>query len=637
MTTTEKAATSAGRPVTAERDPALDGIRGIAVLAVVVYHLGAPWLPGGFLGVDVFFVLSGFLITRLLAAEFGATGRIDLVRFWVRRARRLLPALFGLLAVLVIYAATRPPEMQKPLRDDLLSSLLYVTNWQFVLEGRSYFGEFQLPSPLRHLWSLAIEEQFYLVFPLVLIALARIGRRRQAAFWGAGVLLSVVALAWLYDEADPSRAYYGTDTRLHELLIGVGLALSFGRVSDLVREWLAPVALTGLAVLFLTVDDRGHFYYHGGSLVVSLITAALIAGVVAVPNRFLGVPPLAALGRISYGVYLWHWPVIVILTQERIGVSGLALAVLRVAVTLVVSVASYHLLEMPIRRGAIAGFRLPARRFLPGALVVLAGLFGATFVATGNARPEPAYVQQSDGLIVPRDADPHLPVVGLVGDSVAASLQPGLASVARQRGYTLVSGARPGCGIGTSLLLDETGHPFPRSEVCAERTPRLQSELMNRFHPRAVLWHSSRDRMEIRAGGRRLHAGTAEWTARLYANWDAALNRLSIHGTRVIVLLPAWGPGASAQSTCGGELNLTPAECDRASVTTEHLRRLYREWAGHHPRQVSLLDLGTVVCPHGLPCPHDDGPARLRADGVHFTEQAARRLAPRILDLAALR
>ncbi|MFI0424228.1 acyltransferase family protein [Spongiactinospora sp. 9N601] len=637
MTTTEKAATSAGHPVPANRDPALDGIRGIAVLAVVVYHLGAPWLPGGFLGVDVFFVLSGFLITRLLAGELGATGRIDLARFWVRRARRLLPALFALLAVLVVYAATRPPEMQKPLRDDLLSSLLYVTNWQFVLEGRSYFGEFQLPSPLRHLWSLAIEEQFYLVFPLVLIVLARIGQRRRAAVWGAGVLLSAFALAWFYDEADPSRAYYGTDTRLHELLIGAGLALCFGPISGLVRKWLAPVALAGLAVLFLTVDDRGQFYYHGGSLVVSLVTAALIAGAVAVPYRPLSWPPPAALGRISYGVYLWHWPVIVVLTPESIGVSDFALVALRTAVTLAVSVASYHLLEMPVRRGAVAGFRLPARRFLPGALVVLAGLFGGTFAATAHARPEPAYVRQSDGLIVPRDADPHFPVVGLVGDSVAASLQPGLASAARQRGYTLVSGARPGCGVGTSLLLDETGHPFPRSEICAERTPRLQHELIDRFHPRAVLWHSARDRMEIRAGGRRLHAGTPEWTARLYANWDAALNRLSAQGTRVIVLLPAWGPGASAQSSCGGELNLTPAECDRTSVTTEHLRRLYREWAGHHPQQVSLLDLGAMLCPGGLPCPPDDGPARLRADGVHFTEQAARRLAPRILDLAALR
>ncbi|HLZ37365.1 MAG TPA: acyltransferase, partial [Mycobacteriales bacterium] len=201
---------------------ALDGVRGLAVLAVLFFHAGMPWAHGGFLGVDTFFVLSGYLITVLLLREWRETGGVSLRRFWARRARRLLPALLLVLAALAAYAATLPTEVRPRLRGDALATLGYVANWRFIFSGQSYFDQFSQPSPLRHMWSLAIEEQFYLVWPLVVFACLRLGRGRRRILVGvaaAGVVVSTLVMAALYDSTDPSRAYYGTDSRMHTILI----------------------------------------------------------------------------------------------------------------------------------------------------------------------------------------------------------------------------------------------------------------------------------------------------------------------------------------------------------------------------------------------------------------------------------
>lgn len=633
----------------AMRITALEGMRALAVTAVLFYHLGAPWLPGGFLGVDVFFVLSGFLITRILLGELHERGRVDLVGFWLRRARRLLPALFVLIAVISVYIATRPPEQKTPLRDDLISSLLYVANWQFVLEGRSYFSEFQSPSPLRHLWSLAIEEQFYLVFPILApIAFAGINRStiRGKAFTfsicSVVFCASIAVMALLYDEADPSRAYYGTDARIHELIAGVGLSIimRIGAVGPAsAASSLATGGFFALLVLFVAIDDRGPFYYYGGSVVVCAATVALIAGLTLAPRaglvRWLLSGRVAVnLGKISYSLYLWHWPVIAVLTPESIGVSGLTLAALRVSVALILSVLSYHIVEKPIRNGSVAGLRLTAVRVFPASIAAVLLLSVTTVIVTLDAKPEPDYVKQSEGLIVPRDADPRLPVIGLVGDSVAASLQRALAEEAGRRAHTLVSAARPGCGVGSSLLLDETDHPFPIAAVCAERTPRLQEQLIGRYRPEVVLWHSARDRTDIRVDGRVLRAGSAAWVRHRFADWDAALQRLTGQGARLVLLLPVWSSNASAGSSCGGEFNFDPAVCGRTFVTTEHLRRLYMDWAKGRSEPVTVVDLSKMMCPTGFPCPRTTAGVRMRDDDVHFSGEGSRLLAPRIIEAA---
>ncbi|GHH63577.1 hypothetical protein GCM10017673_04770 [Streptosporangium violaceochromogenes] len=637
---------------TGKRVPALDGIRAFAVVAVLLYHLEIGRLPGGFLGVDVFFVLSGFLIGGLLLAELRSTGRVDLVAFWLRRGRRLLPALLLLLAVLTCYTATRPPQARLPLREDILSALAYVANWHFVIEGRSYFAEFQPASPMRHLWSLAIEEQFYLVLPLLLLGLCllapRLRRPAGASLLAAGIVASVLVQALTYREADPSRAYYGTDARLHELLVGVALAWLYrraagradGRLGERLRPaapYLAGAGLLALLAMIATVDDRAPFYYRGGSLLVSAATGLLVAGVAAAPRRgvvarALSTPAVAGLGRISYGLYLWHWPVIAIVTAESVPLSGATLVAVQVLSCLAVSVASYLLVERPVRRGAVGPFRLTPGRFFPAALASVLLIACATAAASWGAPPEPEYVRQRDGLTVDHDADPARPVIGLIGDSIAVSLQSALSQEASRRGLTLVSAARPGCGAGSSLLLDETGHPFAIAPVCAERTPRLQEQLVARFRPRLVIWHSARDRTDIRVGSRVVKAGTAEWLGRRLADWDATLDRLSRTGARVAVVLPAWSARASKRTGCGGEFNFDPPSCGLATISTEHLRRLYRRWAASHPGRVTLVDLAELACPGGIPCPERLSGVRLRDDDVHFSPEGARLLAPSLLD-----
>jgi peptidoglycan/LPS O-acetylase OafA/YrhL len=623
--------------------PALDGVRALAVLAVLAYHLGAGWLPGGFLGVDIFFVLSGFLITTLLLAEFRASGRIDLVKFWLRRARRLLPALFVVLALVVAYTATRPATEQLPLRWDLLSSLMYAANWRFVLAGESYFAEFVAPSPVKHLWSLAIEEQFYLLFPLILLGAAILRRRSGAlaVLWVLVTASSAVALALTYDAVDPSRAYYGTDTRAHQLLIGVGLAF-------LLRPWtlgarhkarpagmLAAGGLAGVIGLMLVTTDKGQFYYYGGSVLVALAAAALIAGLVTggdgLVGRLLATRPAVAIGVISYGLYLWHWPVIVILTAGRTGLSGVPLALVQAGVALAASATSYLVVERPIRRGRLGRIHLRPTHVFPAAAAMVVVLAGCTLIGTAGARPDPAYASQTEALFVAPDAPagPSVPGVGLVGDSVAVSLRSALGTEFAHHGVRLISTSQSGCGVGTTISADANGHQFGYARKCPELVPRLQEELVAKHRPRVILWYSGRDRYDLLVGGTVVKAASPEWIRRKFADWDKVLDRLVRGGAHVVVVLPVWGVGDQRYG-CHGEFSFDPAACGTYHVTTEHMRRLYRQWAARHPHQVTLSDFSSYVCPAGPPCPKIVDGIQLREDGVHYSEEGAHWLAARM-------
>src|SRR3954454_5024868 len=305
--------------------PGLDGLRGIAVIAVLLFHGGVTWATGGFLGVDMFFVLSGFLITSLLLEERWRTGTIGLAHFWSRRPRRLVPALLVLLAGMAAYATWVPTDTPLgSLRRDVFATLAYVSNWHFILDGGSYFARNAPPSPLRHTWSLAIEEQFYLLWPLIFIAVAR-GRARLAklgTFIGVGIAASIAAMLLLYHPGtDASRVYYGTDTRVHVILIGCGLAVLFAVITQRRKDATAPLTpwghwLLGLAafdaVLFLAWamwygDGDQTWLYRGGFALVSLATAILIAAAVHSPRGPFALSfsawPLRAVGRISYGLY----------------------------------------------------------------------------------------------------------------------------------------------------------------------------------------------------------------------------------------------------------------------------------------------------------------------------------------------
>ena len=370
--------------VTGRHLPALSGLRGVAVIGVVAYHLQLGWARGGYLGVDLFFVLSGFLITTLLLEEWVRAGRIDLAAFWGRRARRLLPALFlvvvALAAYLVVNGVWGGPGANglvdlPGVRGDAISTLLYVNNWHSIFVHQSYFAQFSTPSPLQHTWSLAIEEQFYLVWPLVLVVLLRYGRRvwRAAGVGlavGLGVLSTILMAVLFTPGADPSRVYYGTDTRLFDLMAGATIAfVAAARAQPNARarrtlHVAGPAAGVGLLAFWVFAGTSGglptNFMFEGGFLLCAALGGLVVADArLLEPGRLgraLGWGPLHFVGTISYGIYLWHWPVIVYLNGARTGLSTWPLDLLRVLVTLVLSSASYYLVERPIRLARLGGW-----------------------------------------------------------------------------------------------------------------------------------------------------------------------------------------------------------------------------------------------------------------------------------------
>jgi peptidoglycan/LPS O-acetylase OafA/YrhL len=413
--------------------PGIDALRALAVLAVFLYHARVGWMPGGFLGVDVFFVISGYLITSLLLREFRAGGHVNLGRFWLRRARRLLPAVGVLIAVTMVLGALFRSSQIDQLRGDAVASLLYFANWHFIFSHQSYFEQFQSPSLFTHLWSLSVEEQFYLFWPLIFAAGMKLfGRTRLALGVLAGALGSVV-LAWiLFDPGgDASRVYYGTDTHAVGLLAGVALALVWSpielrrhRSGPMVGPILDAVGVLALGYVVLSllhVHDYDLALWHGGYLWLAIATALLIAALAHPATRLggvLGRPAMLWLGLRSYSFYLWHWPVLA-LTRPGVDVSlprGVLIP-LQLALVLALSDLSYRYVELPFRgKAPLPGIpdrwlRLARPALLGAVLAVVvfvgwSGLFGGRNhqLDAAAAAPTTATVRA------------HLPPAGQAGD-----------------------------------------------------------------------------------------------------------------------------------------------------------------------------------------------------------------------------
>jgi len=353
----------------------LDGLRAIAVLAVIAYHLNFSWAKGGKLGVGVFFTLSGYLITDLLLDHWRRTGSLGLGNFWLRRARRLLPALFVMLATVCVFAAIFDASYLAEIRKQVFAAALYISNWWTIVDHGSYFAQFAPPLPLDHLWSLAIEEQFYLVWPWLLWLGLRYVRNLawlSALALGAGIV-SAVAMGLLYHRGlDPTRVYEGTDTRAFELLFGIALAFVWpssslrAGISRGARNVLDGAGALGLAVILALIATTGSyapFLYRGGFVILAVATAVVV-GVVVHPASRLGVAlgwgPLRWVGVRSYGIYLWQWPIIVFTNPAGGGVNLLRGAA-QVAATLLVASLSWRWVEEPIRRGGFKQFVLRLR------------------------------------------------------------------------------------------------------------------------------------------------------------------------------------------------------------------------------------------------------------------------------------
>lgn len=352
---------------TARRATGLDGVRALAVLAVLAFHENLPWLRGGFLGVDVFFVLSGYLITDILAAKFGRDRRVGLRTFWQRRARRLLPALAVMLITVTAAVAVLEPDQRAALRPALLGAVTYTSNWWQAFTKQSYFNLYGPPPPLQHLWSLAVEEQFYLLWPLILtvilIAVHRPALRAAVAWAGAG--LSALLMLTIYlPGSDPSRVYYGTDTHASALMIGSALALSWplAKVAAATARVAALLDVAGLAGLAVLGWSMWHFsganpaVYPFGLVLAALAAGALVLAATA-PGRIaaaLSWRPLRWLGVRSYGVYLWHWPVIAIMTGIAVrAAASLPARAIGALLPIALAAASWRWLEEPILRNGL--------------------------------------------------------------------------------------------------------------------------------------------------------------------------------------------------------------------------------------------------------------------------------------------
>lgn len=353
------------KPINPRYMPGLDGVRAVAVIAIIIYHLNPQWLSGGFLGVDTFFVISGYLITSLLLTEYHNTGKIELMSFWLRRVKRLIPAvLFLVMGVIVLSLIFMPTEIQK-VRADSIAAIFYVSNWWYIMQNVDYFEQFAV-QPLKHLWSLAIEEQFYLVFPIVLLSLLSFIRRLKSIriIFLILLVISMIVMMVLYvPNENVARVYFGTDTRIQTLLMGVLLALVWppfqlkAKVNRQMRTMIDTAGVVGLAILFICfkfVSETNSILYYGGFFLISTVTLLVIASSVHPSGyfaKFLGNKVFTFIGSRSYSLYLWHYPIIVLIHHQFVqGQIPPLVYVVEILLMVLMAEFSYKFIEQPFRK-----------------------------------------------------------------------------------------------------------------------------------------------------------------------------------------------------------------------------------------------------------------------------------------------
>jgi len=649
--------------------PALDGVRAVAVSVVLLFHGGISWMTGGYLGVSVFFTLSGFLITSLLLHEHGAHGRIAAAAFYGRRARRLLPASLLCLLIVCLMAWAGWFRGVEGLRADVLGALFQVFNWVELFGGGGYGEQFAeaggFQSPLLHYWSLAIEEQFYWLWPLAFMGLMALARRWRTypitlIAWLAGVsavAAPVIAFTWGTD-----AAYYATPARISEILLGALAACwAFGRELNPAWRHAAPVALVALLVASVVFPAAGGPAYHGALPLVAVASAALILGLQAEGpvRQLLGVRPLVGLGKISYGVYLYHWPVYVLVDRQQWDLPvGVSLA-LKVAITLAVALVSYFALEVPVRT---AEWMVPRRTLVAavaGTAVVLAAAFVVPQTAkfygvdeaaaeqasidTGSVQPlVPLTTTTQPGPTTTASPDstqpgvtttssttttgplvPPRPVrIVVIGDSTAEAVGAGLVAWAaanpEMAQVEVVAG--PGCGLSMGGYLVFDG--LPERDVSAECGPYIEGIVPERvaaLQPDVVMlitttWDVA-DRRVV-AGGEVLASNHPDALEQIRSSFQALTDNLLALGVPRVV----W---ATEPLPIVGMLGPS----DRQGDVTRHeaLYGLMRDMAAANPA-VRVAELAAWVDDNGLAI---DIPSR--PDAVHWTAEASLRIATEFL------
>jgi len=681
-----------GRAISFGFVPALDGLRALSVLGVMMYHGGA--LTGGFLTIDVFFVLSGFLITSLLLGEWATRLTIRLGEFWTRRARRLLPALLVMLLGVAVYAKVfaTPGEFAN-LRLDSLSTLFYVSNWHFIFGSSNYFAMTAQTSPLAHMWSLSIEEQFYIVWPPVVLVLLHLGRRLRPArrLWPVmatavlGALASALEMRLLYrggTGASLMRVYEGTDTRSQDILVGAALAIgmamwaqyrrtqpvearphvpgrprrahpSSGTVGDIpppsmrrdyrrrgpgikpITAWeiesrpvrlalqaLGWVSLVSGLALWSRLTGPPSFLFRGGYLLFALGVAVVIFVVVTAQagslSRALGNPVFRYVGKISYGTYLWHFPLFALLDAARVHLYGYPLLAVRVATTLLVATASYYLVEVPIRRGSM--------RTLTEwkAWLATSGAFLAVVVVTVAATlPATAEAASAVRVVGPQYSGPPVKVA-IFGDSVAWRMGFAMLASQPQESYdvNIDNGAIVGCGVVRSTQYEEHGVDYNTAPACntstpaASQWPALWHEDLEQFHPDVVVVLAGRWEVHDRLiGGHWVHIGEPAYDADLKQSLEQAVQVGTSTGALMVLM-------TSPCFDSGEQDNGQPWPEDSA-VRLAQYNAMVREVAAEHPATVQVDDFGAQLCPGGVFTTYFNGVQVRDGDGVHIAPTPA--------------
>lgn len=626
--------------------PALDGLRAVAVSMVLVFHAGFGWLPGGYVGVSVFFTLSGYLITSLALAEHDHTGRLDVGAFYGRRIRRLLPASLTCIATVMVAAWFHQFGGVTQLRRDLWAALVQLYNWFALADGESY-GE-QLAravgqrGPLDHYWSLAIEEQFYWVWPLVLVVVLRLGARRRVLVVGALTALAAGAAVVIANVFGPAAAYFATPARLPEILVGALAAVVLHERDRTGRPHVPGAIASGLVGLLVVVaaavawPAQGGPAYGGWLPLFAMAAAAVIIGLQppSMLRRALAVRPLVQLGRISYGVYLFHWPVYTLVDERRLDIGRVGLFAVRVAITLAAAALCFAILEQPIRRWRLA--LVPTLSAAAGVCVVVAvAVFyvpdrGGTysFVAdetrtaaripdvTPNATLEPLAVM--GGSIGARAAaDVELSRAAramIIGDSTAYSTGEGLIQWAAEHPTVLRVTARAavGCGLNATGLLPDDGF----REACDAVRNGIVG-VVEATQPDVVVamvtFRDMEDRMWLAAEGE-LTPTDVRFRGHLLDGYEAITRRLLDAGAGRVVWVIAPTPALPAVGDLAPML-----EPDRI----EAYRRVVRALPLSFPGLVSVADMAAWMEAH------DDPPRRF--DGLHWTLDAAVRVADEFL------
>lgn len=626
---------------------ALDGLRGLAVALVVIYHFAPEVLPAGFIGVDIFFVLSGFLITSLALGEHRTSSKVSSSAFYMRRARRLLPAAIVTVVVVIALAAILQPDSTRAANRGMgIASLLYVANWWMIDQQNSYQATFGSESPLSHFWSLAVEEQFYVFFPVLLLVVIAIVARRGArtaslAKWLLalsilGALASATLMSVMYTaDTDPSRVYFGTDTRVHEIFVGVAGACVWWLWSSALRERASLRVLTAVAAVsavFLGLvsvfsNFRASWLYHFGFLTIAVAALAIVLAAVAkssVISKTFEFRGLCVLGLVSYSVYLWHWPVRVFVNSSNTPFDGLSLFCVRIALTAVAACLSFFLIERPFRA---------LKRAKRVALYSVVGMAVALCAVWVISRPVPAASTEfstSEAPTAAAELQGPLKILWL-GDSVGWVLGGGILDFPRPIGYDspfdssrvlLWNKAEYSCPLvrypqrSFSVVKQNTG-------PCVEREANWPS-LIAEFKPDAVAWASILfDTYDYRVDGRWVPFGSQEWVSLYNENLESARQLATASGS-TFMLIGQSDPLADPSQKDDGQETLLPSNIWRFGF----VRDLQRKFAEQHSNDTVFVDLQPIVCPNDSCKGVVIDPKGTRPDGVHFTKEAVLAMAP---------